>query len=77
MDDIRRSSYNACAKGEPDGCHQDPEEIMRRVPGLTRKEAEHITTLGLTPDEEIEYAYMVYNNGIDVFYKSNLVFMGR
>jgi hypothetical protein len=29
----------------------DPEEIMRRVPGITRKEAEFITTLGFSPDE--------------------------
>jgi hypothetical protein len=29
----------------------DPEEIMRRVPGITRKECEHIVKLGLTPNE--------------------------
>jgi len=29
----------------------DPEEIMRRVPGIKRKDAEHIIKLGLTPDE--------------------------
>ena len=53
-----------------DNCHQeylrlsdqcyasaDPEEIMRRVPGVTREEAEYIRTMGLTPDEEVEIAY--------------------
>jgi len=29
----------------------DVEEIMRRVPGITRKEAEHITKIGLNPAE--------------------------
>ena len=50
---------------------------MRRVPGLTRKEAEHITTLGLNPDEEVDYAYIAYNIGLDVFYKPNSVYVGR
>jgi len=27
----------------------DPDEIMRRVPGITRKECEWIVKLGLTP----------------------------
>jgi hypothetical protein len=29
----------------------DPEEIMRRVPGITRKEVERILTFGLSPAE--------------------------
>jgi len=37
----------------------DPEEIMRRVPGITRKEADYITKLGLTPQEQVDYAYLV------------------
>jgi hypothetical protein len=49
----------------------DPEEIMRRVPGITRKEAEWITKLGLTPQEQVDYAYLAYNIGLDVFYLSN------
>ena len=49
----------------------DVEEMMRRVPGLTRKEALRIQQLGLTPDEEVDYAYIVVNNGIDVFYEGN------
>ena len=44
---------------------------MRRVPGLTRREALRIQQIGLTPNEEIDYAYMVVNLGIDVFYESN------
>jgi len=49
----------------------DVDEIMRRVPGISRKEAEHITTLGLTPDEEVDFAYIAYNIGLDVFYPTN------
>jgi len=29
----------------------DIDELMRRVPGITRKECEHIVKLGLTPQE--------------------------
>ena len=50
---------------------------MRRVPGITRKEAEHITKLGLSPDEEVDYAYIAYNIGLDVFYLPNQSFVGR
>ena len=55
----------------------DPEEIMRRVPGITRKEAEHITTLGLNPDEEVDYAYISHNIGLDIFYPPNSVYIAR
>lgn len=44
---------------------------MRRVPGLTRREALRIQQLGLTPHEEIDYAYLTVNLGIDVFYEAN------
>lgn len=40
-----------------------------KVPGLTRREALKIQTLGLSPYEELDYAYLVVNNGIDVFYE--------
>jgi hypothetical protein len=49
----------------------DVEEMMRRVPGLTRREALRIQQLGLTPDEEVDFAYLVVHNGIDVFYEAN------
>lgn len=49
----------------------DIEELMRRAPGLTRREGLHIQQLGLTPDEEIDFAYLVVNLGIDVFYEAN------
>lgn len=49
----------------------DIEELMRRVPGLTRREGLRIQQFGLTPDEEIDYAYLTVNLGIDVFYESN------
>ena len=55
----------------------DVEELMRRVPGLTRREALKIQTFGFTPDEEIDYAYLVVNNGIDVFYEPNQAYVAR
>lgn len=51
--------------------HSDIEEMMRRVPGLTRKEALKIQTFGFKPEEEIDFAYLAVNNGIDVFYVRN------
>ena len=77
MEDIRKIPINASFGGEQDGLHHDPEEIMRRVPGITRKEAEFITTLGLNPDEEIDYAYIAHNIGLDIFYEPNAIYLGR
>jgi hypothetical protein len=77
MEDIRKIFYNTSVGYDEDACHQHPEELMRRVPGLTRKEAEHIVTLGLNPDEEIDYAYIAYNLGLDVFYQPNSVYVAR
>jgi hypothetical protein len=45
----------------------DLDENMRRVPGITLRETLRIQQMGLTPDEEIDFAYLVVNNGIDVF----------
>lgn len=53
------------------------DEVMRRVPGITRKEVEHIVKLGLTPEEQVDYAYLAYTIGLDVFYLSNQVFVAR
>lgn len=50
---------------------------MRRVPGLSRKDAEHITTLGLNPDEEVDFAYLAHNNGLDIYYTPNNCYLGR
>lgn len=50
---------------------------MRRVPGLTRREALRIQQLGLTPDEEIDFAYLAVNLGLDVFYESNQAYIAR
>ena len=55
----------------------DVEELMRRAPGLTRKEALRIQQLGLTPDEEVDFAYLVVNNGVDVFYEGNQAYFAR
>ena len=50
---------------------------MRRVPGITREEAEYITTLGLTPDDEVEFAYYVKTSGVDPYYPCNMTYMLR
>ena len=55
----------------------DIEELMRRVPGLTRKEAIKIQSLGFSPFEELDYAYLVVNNGLDLFYESNNSYLQR
>jgi hypothetical protein len=47
------------------------------VPGLTRKEALKIQTLGFSPLQELDYAYLVVNNGIDVFYQDNNSYLIR
>ena len=77
MEDIKKVFFNSSVGRDFNYCSHDPEEIMRRVPGISRAEAEHITRLGLTPDEEIDYAYLAYNNGIDVFYLANQVYTTR
>lgn len=50
---------------------------MRRVPGLTRREALRIQQLGLTPNEEVDFAYLTVNLGLDVFYESNQAYVAR
>lgn len=55
----------------------DVEELMRRAPGLTRKEALRIQQLGLTPEEEVDFAYLTVNNGLDVFYEGNQAYVAR
>jgi len=34
-------------------------------------------SLGLTPIEQLDYAYLVYNMGLDVFFKPNQVYLAR
>lgn len=62
-----------------DICYQsmDTEELMRRVPGLTREEAEYVKTLGFTPDEEVEMAYWYKNIGLDMYYPLNYTYVAR
>lgn len=77
MEDISKIYFNTSIPNDFNYCSTHPEEIMRRVPGITRKEAEHITKLGLTPDEEVDYAYIAYNIGLDVFYMPNGIYTNR
>lgn len=77
MEDIRRVVWNTSVGRDFCYCQADVDEIMRRVPGITRKEVEHIVKLGLTPEEQVDYAYLAYNLGIDVFYLSNQMFVAR
>ena len=62
-----------------DHCPQstDIEELMRRVPGLTRREALRIQQIGLNPDEEVDFAYLTVNMGLDVFYQRNQAYIAR
>ena len=77
MEDIRKVMWNTSVGRDGCYCYHEPEEIMRRVPGITRKEAEQIIRLGLTPDEQIDFAYIAYNLGLDVFYLTNQVYTTR
>lgn len=78
MEDILKNAYQEYALHN-DKCYQstEAEEIMRRVPGTTREEAEYIRTLGLTPDDEVELAYWAKNIGLDIFYPSNNTYIAR
>ena len=78
MEDILKNVYDESLK-LGDCCYPstDAEEIMRRVPGVTREEAEYIRGLGLTPDDEVELAYWYKNLGLDIFYPSNNTYIAR
>jgi hypothetical protein len=77
MEDVRKVNYELRAPIEGVTQSTDLEELMRRIPGLTRKEALKIQSLGFSPREELDYAYIVVNNGIDVFYESNHSYIVR
>jgi hypothetical protein len=77
MEDIRKVMWNTSVGRDYCYCHHEVEEIMRRVPGITRRECEHIIRLGLTPDEQVDFAYIAYNIGLDVFYLTNQVYVAR
>jgi hypothetical protein len=77
MEDVRKAGWEVRASYEAVPQSTDVEELMRRVPGLTRKEAIKIQSLGFSPFEELDYAYLVVNNGIDVFYESNNSYLIR
>lgn len=52
MEDIRNIWFNTtCGRSGMYTPAMDPDEVMRRVPGITRREVEKILTLGLTPPE--------------------------
>ena len=44
---------------------------------ISRKEVEHIVKLGLTPMEQVRYAYLAYHMGLDIFYQPNGVYIAR
>jgi len=77
MEDVRKAGWEVRAPYEAVPQSVDVEELMRRVPGLTRKEAVKIQSMGFSPFEELDYAYLVVNNGIDVFYESNNSYLIR
>lgn len=77
MEDIKKTAYSLRVGWEPTTESTCAEELMRRVPGLTKKEAIKIQSLGFSPWEEIDYAYLVVNNGIDVFFEPNSAYLYR
>jgi len=77
MEDIKKLYGQMRAPWDHTAQSTDIEELMRRAPGLTRREALRIQQLGLTPDEEIDFGYLVVNLGIDVFYEANQAYVCR
>lgn len=76
MEDIRKTNYYQ-RMGDPVYESTSAEELMRRVPGLTKKEALHIQTFGLSPWQELDYAYIAVNNGFDIFFNENHGYLAR
>ena len=68
MEDIRNAEASQAVSVEEFNEKVSAEEMMRRVPGLTKKEAVKIQSLNLNPLQQLDYAYIVVNNGIDVFF---------
>jgi hypothetical protein len=77
MEDVRKTAWHLRVGSEPVSESTSCEELMRRVPGLTKKEALKIQSLGFSPYEELDFAYIVVNNGIDVFFNGNLAYLYR
>jgi hypothetical protein len=77
MEDIKKLYGQMKAPWDPTMQSTDVEEMMRRVPGLTRREALRIQQFGFQPDEEVDFAYLVVNLGIDVFYEANQAYICR
>jgi len=77
MEDIKKIYLNMRCPWDHTAQSTDVEELMRRAPGLTRKEALRIQQMGFTPDEEVDFAYLTVNNGLDVFYEGNQAYFAR
>lgn len=50
MEDVKRVYATMSCPWDDNPISTDIEELMRRVPGLTRREAQKIQTFGFTPD---------------------------
>lgn len=77
MEDVKRICGNMRSPYDHTYQSTDIEELMRRVPGLTRKEGLRVQQLGLNPEEEVDFAYLTVNLGIDVFYVPNQAYILR
>jgi hypothetical protein len=77
MEDIKKMYGKMKCPWDHTAQSTDVEELMRRAPGLTRREALKIQQFGLTPEEEVDYSYLVVNNGLDVFYEANQAYIAR
>ena len=58
LEDMRKIFFHSTFPMNKHPCSVDIDELMRRVPGLQRETAELITTFGLSPDEEVDYAFL-------------------
>ena len=77
MEDIKKTAANMSIPYDHVPQSTDVEELMRRAPGLTRKEALRIQQMGFNPDEEVDFAYLTVNLGLDVFYERNQAYIMR
>lgn len=77
MEDVRIANSNQRVPFDRLSEYMSAEELMRRVPGLTKKEALKIQSIGLNPYQQLDYAYIAVNNGIDLFFEPNHGYVAR
>jgi hypothetical protein len=77
MEDIRQLAETFTMGRDIHYCQMDVDEVMRRVPGISRKEVEYIVQMGFSPNEQVRFAFLAYHMGLDIFYQPNGVYAVR